>query len=287
MANLRPPYNSLKALATANLGDIAVTQSIIDLAKLSFITLKDYTKHPINSSIANKEYFVFERQGKYSRPVNTGLFIDEIPEEIYSQYLNLEWNLIPPDMLQKVLYSIAMAYCAATDALGTQDKKTPSTFYEIYIGNIFAREYGTNPISQIEVDLDEISTTLPTDYLFQPPNQFIKIHLPIKLSTRERSIQAWAHQRVLEGIHGVGRYKGVMVVMAETNFVSKSMSVVEVCLPDQWRLYQMFISQMTRIYYLDMPKKYEELPEKFPHIQVKPFSDFFNEKAALVTPDAV
>lgn len=176
-----------------------------------------------------------------------------------------------------------MAYSAAADIIGKLDKKTPSTFFEIYIGNIFAREYKVNPTIRIQVDMDEIKTTLPTDFIFQPANQFIKIHLPIKLSTRERSIQAWAHQRVLEGIYGVGRFKGIMVVMAETNFVSKSLSVVEVCLPEQWRLYQMFVSQMTRIYYLDIPQKYEELPHKFPFIQVKPLSKFFAEKEELLS----
>lgn len=155
-------------------------------------------------------------------------------------------------------------------------------FFEYFVGNIFARMYSVEPISQIAVDIDDIKTMLPTDYLFQPPQQFIKIHLPIKLSTRERSIQAWAHQRVLEGIHGVGRFRGVMVVMAETNFVSKSNSVVEVCLPEQWRLYQMYISQMSRIYYFDLPEKYAELPNKFPHIQVRPFADFFKESEILI-----
>jgi len=35
---------------------------------------------------------------------------------------------------------------------------------------------------------------------------------------------------------------------------------------------------MSRIYYLDLPKKYEELPLIFPKIQVKQLSAFFDEK---------
>jgi len=70
--------------------------------------------------------------------------------------------------------------------------------------------------------------------------------------------------------------------MNETNFVSKSKSVVEVCLPEQWRLYQMYISVMSRVYYLDIPKKYEELSSKKPPIHVKPFSDFFKEVYELL-----
>lgn len=233
-------------------------------------------------NIPKKEYFVFSEQGQKSRPLNANLFLDGFPRKWSGLYEKFAWEKIPSDVLPKLLYTIAAAYCAATDVLGHSDKKTPSVFFENFVGNIFAREYGINPIRQVQVAIGKDKTMLPTDYLFQPRSQFVKIHLPIKLSTRERSIQAWAHQRVLEGIHGVGSFVGVMVVLSETNLVSKDMSVVEVCLPDQWRLYQMYISRMTRVYYLDLPMKYGELAGKFPYIQVKSFVNFFDEKRALL-----
>lgn len=282
MTDLRPPFLHLSRVAKQNLTTKEVTETIAELARCSLVNLSELNRISLSSSIAGKEYFIFDNGGKYSRPINSTLFDEVLALASLELYVNFDWDAIGENT-QKLLYTIGMSYCAATDVLGKNDKKTPSVYFEYFIGNIFARTYNVGPISQIAVDIDEIQTSLPTDYLFQPPQQFIKIHLPIKLSTRERSIQAWAHQRVLEGIHGVGRYRGVMVVMAETNFVSRNNSVVEVCLPEQWRLYQMYISKMTRIYYLDLPDKYAELPAKFPHIQVKPFSEFFNEAALLIS----
>jgi hypothetical protein len=48
--------------------------------------------------------------------------------------------------------------------------------------------------------------------------------------------------------------------------------------------YQMFISQLRRVYYLDVPVRYAELPKSFPYIQVKPLSAFFGEKDKLISP---
>lgn len=248
MTDLRPSFVNLSRIAKQNLTTPLVTAAITELAKEALVNLSLLERLHLNSSIAGKEYFVFENKPYVSRPINAALFDEALALEKLALYEAFDWAGMGAD-IQKVLYTIGMSYCAATDVLGKNDKKTPSVYFEYFIGNLFARTYQVNPISQISVDIDDIKTMLPTDYLFQPPQQFVKIHLPIKLSTRERSIQAWAHQRVLEGIHGVGRFKGVMVVMAETNYQSKTKSVVEVCLPDQWRLYQMYISQMSRIYY--------------------------------------
>ena len=57
--------------------------------------------------------------------------------------------------------------------------------------------------------------------------------------------------------------------------------VIEICLPAQWRIYQMHIAQLKRIYYLDVPATYEKLNEVFPPIAVKSFGHFFFEADTL------
>jgi len=99
-------------------------------------------------------------------------------------------------------------------------------------------------------------------------------------------VQVWAHQRVLDGVYGVGRFRGVLVVGTETKAGTESLRVTEICLPDQWSVYQMFISQLRRVYYLDVPSRYAGLPHVFPYIQVKPLSAFFSEKEKLISPAA-
>ena len=45
----------------------------------------------------------------------------------------------------------------------------------------------------------------------------------------------------------------------------------------------MFISQMKRIYYLDLPMKYAALGKTYPFLQVKSFAEFFTEKEKLIS----
>lgn len=82
-------------------------------------------------------------------------------------------------------------------------------------------------------------------------------------------------------MHGSGRFRGVLVCLTETNKQQDS-SVVEVCLPNQWIAYQMYISQLHRVYYLDPPAKYLSLRNTFPNIQVWPFSKFFSEASTII-----
>jgi hypothetical protein len=106
---------------------------------------------------------------------------------------------------------------------------------------------------------------IPTDFVFDLGSGKNRVHLPIKLSTRERVVQVWAHQRALDGMHGTARFKGILVVMSETN-KQKDISATEVCLPNQWMAYQMYIAQLFRIYYLDLPEKYVALKDAYPFI---------------------
>jgi len=131
-----------------------------------------------------------------------------------------------------------------------------------------------------------MKATLPTDYLFDLGANQCRVHLPIKLSTRERVVQVWAHQRVLEGVYGFGRFRGILVVGCETILYSDPLRVSEICLPEQWILYQMFIAQLSRVYYLDVPVRYAKLSEVYPYIQVRPLSAFFGEKKNLISPSA-
>jgi len=100
-----------------------------------------------------------------------------------------------------------------------------------------------------------------------------KFHLPVKTSTRERIIQVWAHQRVLDGVYGVGRFLAMPIILTETKLDSKKLEVVEICLPWQWRLYQMHIAVLWNVCYLDAPNAYLDLDTKFPRIGVSTLGD--------------
>ena len=88
-----------------------------------------------------------------------------------------------------------------------------------------------------------------------------------------------AHQRVLDSAYGLGTYTGIMVLFAETKLASTSLEVVEICVPDQWFVYQSLLSHMERVYYFDIPQRYVSLAAMHPTlIQIKQFAHFFTEK---------
>jgi hypothetical protein len=180
------------------------------------------------------------------------------------------------------LYTAVMSYFAASDLLNTDDRKTPGTIFEIIVAHIEAAKLGTVPVKHTTTPTMDGPVTIPTDYIFDLGRTKPRVHLPIKASTRERAVQAWAHQRLLDGMHGDGRFRGLLVCFAETN-KQKDKSVVEVCVPEQWLAYQRFIARLHRIYYFDPPAKYLALRERQPPLPVARFADFFDEIDQITT----
>jgi len=269
----------LTSLADDLKGD-AVSHALEQTIRASLISLSKCDRQPLNCDM-EKAYFSFRGDdSRLTRPINDSLFDERLTTSFVAKVLNCEVEEMPFDVLERVLYTLAISYCAAADLVKTGDKKTPATFFEKLTGHLVGRSLGVNPKNFIEIQSLEIRNSLPTDFIFDLGHGNSKIHMPVKTSTRERVIQVWAHQRVIDGVFGLGRFKGVLVSIAETN-AKPNFGVTEVCLPDQWVIYQMFIAQMHRIYYFDLPRKYAELGLKYPFIQVKKFASFFSEASQL------
>ena len=88
--------------------------------------------------------------------------------------------------------------------------------------------------------------------------------MPVKTSTRERVVQAWTHQRILDE-HMQG-FKGMMIIFAETKLDANTHEVVEICVPDQWLIYQRYLAKIDNIYYFDLPDKYLQLQKNYPNL---------------------
>jgi hypothetical protein len=187
------------------------------------------------------------------------------------------------ERITRIIYSVAASFFCFIDLTKDGDQKTPGTFFEYLIGHLFAWRLDVNPRTRLPVFNLDMEATLPTDFVFDLGPNRAKFHLPIKTSTRERVIQVWAHQRVLDGVYGTGRFIGTPVILTETKTDKKKREVIEICLPDQWRIYQMHIAQLKRIYYLDVPAAYSKLNDVFPPLSVKPFGHFFAEADTLPT----
>lgn len=239
----------------------------------------------LRSLVSNKEYFAFTDGNKLSRAVNKRLFVGE-PTEWDAFRRGILSNKAPglePERITQIIYSVAVSFFCFIDLTKDGDQKTPGTFFEYLIGHLFAWRLAVNPKVRLPVLNLDMEATLPTDFVFDLGPNRPKFHVPVKTSTRERVIQVWAHQRVLDGVYGTGRFLGTPVILGETKTDRKKREVIEICLPDQWRIYQMHIAQLKRIYYLDVPITYEKLNEVFPPLSVKPFGQFFLEADTLPT----
>jgi hypothetical protein len=241
---------------------------------------------PLVSQVAGKQYIGFRRKDSpdgISRPVNRALFRCDVNAVLASWD---EWvtGTLPTEELAQISYTACLAPCLALELFDRQNKKGPATSFECMIGHVFARALRCNPQKAVSIEIEGTQARMTMDFLFHPAGQH-RVHLPVKMSTRERVVQAWAHQRILDAAYGQGSYKGIMVVCSETKLDSKSLEVVEICVPDQWLVYQSLISRMERIYYFDVPGRYRALASQHPNlIQIKEFSRFFNERDQVLAP---
>ena len=285
LVNLSRGYELIKKKTSQDAQSAEVSQLIIDLtqASLSFLS-SSCTQVPLISKVPGKQYFSFalrKKTTKISRPVNRQLFDLGFRSRLENFKKDALVKLSLSDRAV-FLYTVAMGYCCAADLLKTGDQKTPATLFECLIGHLLARTFEVNPRTQVEVlRLEEEGTTLPTDFIFDLGAAKPKFHVPVKTSTRERVIQVFAHQRVLDGVHGFNRFKGILVCLTETKLDHRTKEVIEICLPRQWDLYQRFIAPMHRFYYFDVPQKYADLRKINPSMVVLPFAQFFEEAGEL------
>jgi hypothetical protein len=273
-------YNKLKDEAKNGCYSESMTDILSELYASSLDFLSTLEKTPLVSMVPDKKYFSFTKASIISRPINEVLYNPDIRNwELLSEKIkNNNLEISDTDLIKSTLYSIAISFCANVDLIKTGDQKTPGTFFEYFIAYFFSWRVNINPQNSIQIlNLDDESISLPTDFIFNLGKNKQKFHMPIKTSSRERSIMLWAHQKLLDGIYGNGRFMGTPVLLTETKVDKRKKEVVEICLPSQWRLYQLYIAKLTRIYYLDLPNAYKNLNNQFPPIAVRDFSDFFFE----------
>lgn len=278
-------YNEFKTRFHGSEGQPFIYDIVEELFVLSMDILSQTKEVGLSSLISGKEYFSFKLGGRLSRAINKNLF-DVEDARVHAFLENIKTGQVDSfdaSEITRICYKIAISFCASIDVIKSNDQKTPGTYFEYLMGQFFSSNLGVRPRKQVEVlNIENLNTRLPTDYIFDLGVGRPKYHVPVKTSTRERVIQVWAHQKVLDGIYGTGRFLGLLTCLSESKVDQKKLEVTEICLPDQWRIYQLFISQLKRVYYLDLPNKYAEMNTWYPPIHVQPFGKFFKEQAKLL-----
>lgn len=280
---LRNKYTIAKRQCAADWMSVESGEAIRQLALFSLQFLLDECE-PIDlvSQVPGKEYFSFKRTNVIARPVNKSLFVPNVKRisRLWKRWIS--GSIVVGDFA-KLTYTIALAPCLAMEIFNRQNKKGPATFFECYIGHLFSKAAGVNPTKKVRLPILNRNVLMTMDFLFDMGEQHQKVHVPVKMSTRERVVQAWAHQRLLDTAYGEGSYRGVMILFSETKLDSRSLEVVEICVPDQWLAYQSLLAHMDRIYYFDVPVRYQALTNDYPNvIVIKPFRSFFDEIGAVL-----
>ncbi len=281
-AILREAYKEAKNACRAGWGAQSTGDAILRLATLSLKFLeKEGELIDLVSRVPGKEYVSYRRNGIVARPANRNLFMRDV-EKMERHWNAWEQGAITDSRLSRMSYTVALAPCLAMELFDRQNKKGPATYFECLIGHIFARAFHKEPTKKVSLPLHGRAVRMTMDFLFNLGKGKANIHLPVKMSTRERVVQAWAHQRLLDSGFGTGSYKGIMVLFSETKMDSRSLKVVEICVPDQWLAYQSLLAQMDKIFYFDVPDRYKSLTESFPNvIEISQFGEFFNQIGSI------
>lgn len=280
---LRTEYEKVKQLCATDFKSTQAGEAIFALATISLRFLVGKCK-PVDlvSRVPGKEYFSFKKGGIVARPANKALFVTNLKDmvRLWKRWLD---ESISPVEFANLTYTISLAPCLAMEIFDRQNKKGPATYFECYIGHLFAKSLGVNPTKRVRLPVHGQNVLMTMDFLIDLGKRQRKLHLPVKMSTRERVVQAWAHQRLLDAAYGEGAYRGIMVLFSETKLDSRSLEVVEICVPDQWLAYQSLLAHLDRIYYFDIPDRYQVLTTQHPDvIAIKQFGEFFNEREAVL-----
>lgn len=232
-----------------------------------------------------KSYFVFTDGKEVSRPVRSDLYIADF-SSLEDAWLKMINAIRPEDMIislsgaeiNRVIYTAAVSFAAAYAVWKKSSRKTPGTHFEVLLGSLISAvlpDFARTKFISIPGQNESVST----DIVFGTDRGGIVI--PVKITTRERIVQPYAHQRILDSVFPVGAYQSVLMCVSETQRDDKTQSVNEICVPGTIRLFQAHLSKLTSIYYLDPPARYLE-KDITQLLRVSDHGQFFSRDLALL-----
>jgi hypothetical protein len=236
----------------------------------------------------DERYDVFSKKKEISRPIRRNLFIKDA-DEFEAQWRSLCQKAVPGserlihDRFSSLLYTCLQSVASFYDVFA-RSQKPPGTFLEIMVGSFAARISGLE--RKARIDLPREGYWVPTDIVMELKAGGPGLVLPCKMTTRERMVQVFAHQRLLDSAFGEGRYRSVLVCASETQLDKRNSKVKEICVPDQVEIYQTWLAKLAGLYYLDPPEGYcraRFARDGFhPHLPVKDLSSLFSEDLARI-----
>lgn len=212
-------------------------------------------------SAGGKRYSIYRAGKSLSRPFLSELFIAD-PDEFESEWVQLLAACrpqthrieLPSKDVNRIVYTAATSFCLCFDLWKPKSRKSPGTQFEILLGSLLSRLLPTHVRSK-HVSLPQEAESVATDIVMADPVENRALVFPAKITTRERIVQPFAHQRILDSVFGEGRYRSVIVCVSEMQRDGER-GANEVCVPGTIRLFQKHLAAVAGIYYLDPPHRY-------------------------------
>ena len=277
-------YNKVRDIGRDQIGSHASAMAMSHLLEesLNFLVTKD--RIPLESKVVGKSYVAFGTSKAPSRPVNCAYLSCSLEEAVadWNSWVesDYDFDLFEGDSIRfhSMLYLISIIPCLALDLVNRADRKRPATYFERVIGHLISMTIGLQPSEGERFKVAGEEPIMTMDHLYKTPEGTANYHLPVKMSSRERAVQVWSHQALLDRALGEGAYRGLFFLFGETKLDITKLEVTEIVVPDQWLVFQSLLSKMDRIYYLDPPVRLLELAEKHSSLfTIQPFPKFFEE----------
>lgn len=245
-------------------------------------------------------YNVFDNGDGVSRPVRPDLFIGERQELADAQAEVVgglrsgpaDWPDVTVNLATRVIYTNVMSFACCIDLWKRSSRKTPGTFFEIYFAGlvpymftdaVLSKHISLPGISDAEEDeleeaegVEEGSSSVATDLVIGRPAFDRRIVIPLKITTRERIVQPFAHQRILDSAFGSGHYNSFLTCVSETQLDHNTRSVKQVCVPGTVKLFQRHLGQISGLYYCDVPQRYAAA-DMAAYLPVKEIGEIFRD----------
>lgn len=270
-------------------------------------TYAKYSLHSAHNLLTH--YSVFRHVDLISRPIAYAAFISnpaqfKVLEKKVTSALGRRQILERAEIndVNCYIYTSVMAFAATYDLWKPGSRKTPGTFFEVLMAGLMGLYLPEHTLSK-HVDLgamlgDETQTeekkireltgideedeesSLSTDLVIKSSTRDKWAVLPLKITTRERVVQPFAHQRILQSSFP-DKYQSFLCCISETQLDKKTQTVKQICVPGTIRLFQRFLSPIDGLYYCDVPARYS-LPSLTRYIPVKSLGDVFNDVRQLL-----
>ena len=258
MQTIKAHFDSAKAAYDSGACPIA---DIYETSAASISKLQADATTQYLDTLNTKRYDVFSYNGNLSRPFLPGLYVnnsqdfktkwDALIAAINSMHKTID--LSEPEINQ-VLYAAITAFSCCYDIWNPGARKTPGTFLEVMLGTILSKILPNCPRTKF-ITIPGQSEKVSTDIVLTDQQAGRSLVIPAKITTRERVVQPFAHQRILNSVFGNGTYGSVLMCVSEMQRAGTN-GANEICVPGTIRLFQVHLAEMDGIYYLDPPHRY-------------------------------